>query len=98
MEVLMSTDPAALALGRYRIIADAANPRLTPAERGLLVRQLAEQAHLAPDGSRRTYTRATLDRWLRAYREQGLDGLRPQSRGDLGAVRRHQELLAEAGR
>ena len=95
----MSTDPAeAIALCRYRVIADATNPRLTPAERGLLVRQLAGQTHLAPDGSQRGYARATLDRWLRAYREQGLDGLRPQPRGDLGLVRHHPELLEEAAR
>ena len=95
----MSTDPAeAIALCRYRVIAEAANPRLSPAERGQLVRQLAGQTHPAPDGSRRSYTRATLDRWLRAYRALGLDGLRPQPRGDRGLVRHHPELLEEAAR
>ena len=39
--------------------------------------------------------RATLD-WIRAYREHGLDGLRPPPRADLGVVRRHPELLEEA--
>jgi putative transposase len=95
--VLVRTDPAeTLALSRYRIIADAANPRLTPAERGHLVRHLAAQSHLQPDGSLRSFARGTLDRWLRAYRTQGLDGLRPQPRADLGVVRRHPELLEEA--
>src|SRR5438874_13522572 len=93
----MSTAPAeSVALGRYRIIADATNPRLSPAERGYLVRQVAAQVHLQPDGSQRQYSRGTLDRWLRAYREQGLDGLKPDPRADLGAVRRHPELLNEA--
>lgn len=51
----MSTDPAeAIALCRYRVIAEAVNPRLTPAERGYLVRQVAGQQHLAPDGSLRS--------------------------------------------
>jgi putative transposase len=95
--VLVSTDPAeTVALARYRIIADALNPRLSPAERGHLVRQLATQLHLQPDGSQRSYARGTLDRWLRAYRDQGLEGLRPRPRADLGAVRRHPELLEEA--
>ena len=49
-----------------------------------------------PDGSQRQYSRGTLDRWIRAYREQGLDGLKPDPRADLGAVRRHPELLDEA--
>ena len=95
----MSTDPAeTVALSRYHVIADATNPRLSPAERGSLVRQLARQSHAQPDGSTRVFSRATLDRWVRAYREQGLDGLRPQPRVDLGAVRRHPELLEEAAR
>jgi putative transposase len=93
------TDPAeTIALFRYHVVADATNPRLSPAERGALVRQLARQSHVAPDGSARLYSRATLDRWVRAYREQGLDGLRTQPRADLGVVRRSPELLEEAAR
>jgi putative transposase len=95
----MSTDPAeTIALFRYHVIADATNPRLTPAERGAVVRQLARQSHTQPDGSSRVYARGTLDRWVRAYRNQGLEGLRPQARADIGAVRHHPELLEEAAR
>ena len=95
----MSTDPAeTVALFRFQVIAEATNPRLTPAERGALVRHLARQRHLQPDGSTRVYARGTLDRWLRAYRAQGLEGLRPQSRADLGSVRHHPALLEEAAR
>jgi len=93
----MTTDPReAIALFRYAVISAATNPRLTPAERGQLVRELASQAHAHPDGTEWTYSRVTLDRWIRAYREQGLDGLRPPPRADLGTVRRHPELLEEA--
>jgi putative transposase len=92
-----AADPReAIALFRYRVIAEAANPRLSPAERGLLVRELASQAHEHPDGSQWSYSRGTLDRWLRAYRDRGLDGLLPPPRADLGVVRRHPELLEEA--
>jgi putative transposase len=95
----MSTDPAErVALCRFQVIAEATNPRLTPAERGALVRRLARQSHRLPDGSTRVYSRGTLDRWLRAYRSQGLEGLRPQPRADLGSVRRHPALLEEAAR
>src|SRR5258708_18034648 len=93
----MSADPREdIALFRFRVIGEATNPRLTPAERGHVVRELANQAHLHPDGSEWTYSRVTLDRWIRAYREHGLDGLRPPLRADLGIVRRHPELLEEA--
>ncbi len=85
-----------VALFRYRVIAEAANPRLSPAERGRLVCTLVRQAHEHPDGTLRTFSRGTLDRWIVAYRAHGLDGLRPAKRADAGAVRRHPELLAEA--
>src|SRR5258708_12498326 len=85
----------AIALFRYHVIAAAIGPRLSPADRGRLVRELAHQLHDHPDGSQRQYSRGTLDRWIRAYREQGLDGLKPDPRADLGAVRRHPELFDE---
>jgi putative transposase len=85
-----------IALFRYRVIAEPANPRLPAAERGRLVRALARAAHEHPDGSVRTLHRNTLDRWIAAYQARGLDGLRPQQRGDAGQVRRHPELLSEA--
>ena len=48
--------------------------------------------HAHPDGTDRRYSRATIDRWLRQWRTLGLDGLRPQQRGDTGIVRSHPEL------
>lgn len=93
----MPTDPAeAIALHRFSVIAEATNPRLSPAERGALVRELASRAHLLADGSARTYSRGTLDRWIRAWRAHGLEGLRPARRSDAGVVRRHASLAAEA--
>ena len=85
-----------IALFRYRVIAEPANPRLSPAERGRLIRALVRQAHEHPDGSLRTFSRGTLDRWVATYQAGGLEGLRPVKRADAGAVRRHPELLAEA--
>ena len=38
-----------IALHRWGVIAEAANPRLTPADRGLLVRAIAARAHAHPD-------------------------------------------------
>lgn len=71
----MPSDPAeAVALARYRVIAEAADERLTSAERGRLVRELAARLHQFPDGSRREVSRATLDRWIRAWRAEGLEG------------------------
>src|SRR6516164_2887765 len=85
-----------VALHRWAVIAEAASDRLTAAERGALVRQLAARPHAHPDGSSRRYSRVTIDRWLRAWRAGGLDALRPAERSDAGVVRAHPELFAEA--
>lgn len=93
----MTDDHAeAIALHRWAVIAEAANPRLSPAERGAVVRAAAARAHAHPDGDERRYSRNTIDRWIRAWRAGGLDGLRPQPRADAGVVRRCPELLDEA--
>jgi putative transposase len=85
-----------IALHRWAVIAEAASGRLTARERGALVRQIAARPHAHPDGSSRTYSRVTIDRWLRAWRAGGLDALRPSPRADTGVVRAHPELFAEA--
>src|SRR6266702_1017509 len=86
----------AIALHRWAVIAEAANGRLTAAERGALARQIAARAHTHPDGSARRYSRGTIDRWLRAWRAGGLAALKPSPRADTGTVRAHPELFAEA--
>jgi putative transposase len=85
-----------IALHRWAVIAEAANDRLTPAERGALVRRIAAGAHTHPDGSSRRYSRGTIDRWLRAWRKGGLEAIKPAERADTGTVRAHPELFAEA--
>jgi putative transposase len=85
-----------IAVHRWAVIAEAASDRLTPAERGALVRQIAARAHTYPDGSARRYSRGTIDRWLRAWRTGGLAALKPSPRADTGTVRAHPELFAEA--
>jgi putative transposase len=81
-----------IALHRYGVIAEALPARLTAAERGDIVRRIAGRVHGHPDGTERRYSRSTIDRWLRHWREHGLDGLRPQQRADAGIVRAHPEL------
>jgi len=85
-----------VALHRWAVIAEAASDRLTPAERGALVRAIAARAHTHPDGTARRYSRGTIDRWLRAWRAGGLAALQPSPRADTGTVRAHPELFAEA--
>ena len=69
-----------VALFRYALIREAADPALSKAERGRLVRALAAGEHLGPDGRRVTVGRTTLDDWIRAWRAGGFEALVPRPR------------------
>jgi putative transposase len=80
-----------IALFRYSLIREAADPSLSPAERGELVRGLASVEHLGPAGSYVRVSRASLDRWIRAWRAGGFDALVPKPRAGVPVIPR--ELL-----
>ncbi len=69
-----------VALFRYSLIREAADPALTKAERGRLVRALAARDHVGPSGERVRVARNTLDRWIRAWRAGGFEALAPVAR------------------
>ena len=69
-----------VALFRYSLIREAADPALTKAERGRLVRALAARDHTGPRGERVRIARNTLDRWIRAWRDGGFEALVPTAR------------------
>ena len=69
-----------VALFRYSLIREAADPAVTPGERGLLVRELAGREHQGPRGERIRVGRSSLDRWIRAWQAGGFDALFPQTR------------------
>ena len=67
-------------LFRYALVRDVTDSSLSKAERGRLVRALADREHLGPDGRLVRVARGTLDRWARAYRHGGFAALVPQPR------------------
>jgi len=67
-----------IGLFRYALVRDAADPGISKAERGRLVRALAEGEHVGPDGRLLRVARGTLDRWIRDYRQGGFEGLLPR--------------------
>lgn len=69
-----------VALFRYSLIREAADPALSHAERGVLVRALAARDHTGPDGERVRVGRSTVDRWIAAWRVGGFDALVPAPR------------------
>lgn len=85
-----------IALYRYALIRPLADPALSPAERGRLVRELACQVHIGPFGEPVTVSRASVDRWIRAWRAGGFDALVPAERQV--EPRTDAEVLQLAGR
>jgi putative transposase len=81
----------AIALFRYSLIREAADPSLGPRQRGMLVRALADRDHLGPDGERVRVSRNTIDRWIRAWRQGGFEALLPDPRA--GVPRSPAQLL-----
>ncbi len=69
-----------VALFRYQLIREAADPGLTVRQRGRMVRELAGKAHEGPFGEPVTVSRATIDRWIRAWRPGGFAALSPPAR------------------
>jgi putative transposase len=86
------------ALFRFRVISEAISPALSSAERGLIVRSLAARTWTTSEGVERSLSRVTIDRWVAAYRRDGLSGLRPTPRADRGRARSQGRWLEEAAR
>ena len=69
-----------VALFRYQLIREAADPALSTRQRGRLVRDLAARTHPGPFGDPVSVSRETIDRWIRAWRAGGFAALAPPAR------------------
>jgi putative transposase len=85
-----------VALFRYSLIREPADPDLTTRQRGALVRALAQVDHTGPGGKRVSVSRKTLDRWIRAYRAGGFEALAPASRTGVPVTDERLLALAQA--
>jgi putative transposase len=83
-----------IALFRYSLIREAADPSLSPRERGVLVRRLAAREHVTPNGQRVRVARSTIDRWIRAWRAGGYEALVPELRAGVPLTANHVLDLA----
>ena len=69
-----------VALFRYALIRPLTDDRLSAAERGRLVADLAARPQPGPEGRWVSPARSTLYRWWKHYRERGFDALVPAAR------------------
>ncbi|MGH7080646.1 MAG: DDE-type integrase/transposase/recombinase [Acetobacteraceae bacterium] len=84
----------AVGLFRYSLIRPLADPELSAAERGALVRSLAGVDHLGPHGCHVEVSAVTLRRWLRAWRAGGFAALVPAVKAQ--PTRTPEEILEQA--
>jgi transposase InsO family protein len=92
----MSEDPVVreqIAYFRYAVIAPllAEEPGVTLAER---IRRQADRQWAYPSGRVRTIAFATIEKWLYAYREGGIEALQVRRRRDAGTFRGIDEDLS----
>ena len=69
-----------IALFRYQLIREAADETVTSRQRGPMVRALARLEHPGPFGGTVQVSKDTIDRWIRVWKRDGFDGLKPKDR------------------
>lgn len=70
----------AVAIFRAQVIGPLVCRELSRGELGPALATLSEQKHITPWGTVRRFSAPTLQRWLYAYKQGGLDALRPAER------------------
>jgi putative transposase len=94
---LVPTDHAeTVAIFRATVIGPLMHRVLGHGQLAAELRALSEQRFRPPGSdSTRTYSVPTLERWLYAFRSEGLEGLRPEPRSDRGFAQELSEELRE---
>ena len=72
---------------RFKLVAELANPYLSPADRRRLIREKAGIEHEVPGRGRRRLSESCIRNWYYLYRKYGRAGLEPKGRRDSGACR-----------
>jgi putative transposase len=85
-----------VALFRYALIREAADPALSTRQRGRLVRDIAAAVHTGPGDVEMRVGRSTADQWIRAWRAGGFEALKPKQRALSPKVPAEMFALAEA--
>ena len=82
-----------IALFRYGIIAPVIHD--TAKRQAKYFKEMAQKIFDVPGAGRKTYQWRTFKSWLRTYRTEGFDGLKPKTRADKGSSRIVDDCLAQ---
>ena len=88
---MQEKDRENIALFRYGLIAPLLNGQV--ASRKDYLAEICSRVHQVPYWGPKEYTPKAVEEWLRLYRKEGFEGLKPKQRADKGQSRRiHWEL------
>ena len=94
---MKETDRNVVATFRFGLIAQIVQRQLQPGERYALLREIAKQRYTIPFSERSTVSVRSLERYIKAYEEEGFEGLKPQVREKKGTLQNQDpEILDRA--
>jgi putative transposase len=82
---MQEKDRENIALFRYGLIAPLLN--IQSGSKSDYLAEICSRAHQVPYWGAKEYSRNTVDEWLRIYKKEGFDGLKPRQRSDKGRSR-----------
>jgi len=85
-----------IALFRYSVIGSLASAELAHGELKRRIRELSTCSYNIPNSRRKKVYAGTIAQWLRYYRKNGIEGLKPKSRSDHGVIRGIPEDVGKA--
>ena len=88
---MQDKDREAIALFRFGLIAPLLNQQVESKKDYLA--EVCSQVHQVPYYGPREYSPKTLEEWLRLYKKEGFEGLKPSVRADKGLYRRIPQEL-----
>lgn len=96
----MRPDPQKIAMWRFEQLEEALDPDIRKEQRSDILRRKSKAPVAWPSGQTKPVPVSTLYRWLKLYREGGLEALRPKPRSDRGKKRSHMPdaVVDEASR
>ena len=86
----MHSDVLAWQAFRISLLSPLITGEVNHEDREAYFQKLAKQEHYAPQG-KITLSVRTLRRWHANYRKEGIEGLKPKRRSDLGKPRKHNQ-------
>lgn len=90
----MQSDVLAWQAFRISLLSPLITGEVTYEDREAYFQKLAKQEHYAPNG-KITISARTLRRWYARYRREGIEGLKPKRRSDLGKPRNRNQAKVD---